>query len=239
MTRKELIEKGYIDQYVLGLTTEEENVEVERLANLYPEIQEKINETRLLLCSNFNRNLTQPALRSSLLTKRRVLLWSGLIVSFFSIGFCVLCREHFSLQENFTIQQAELAREHAKATQLASLSRAASEQSDFLHAERTERIKLKGGDKYPEAEVMIFHDDSSGKMMLRVIDLPSLKHGEYYEVWANQPDSKNVLVGRLTPPVRFDSLYNLAPVLKRKSLEITSVDPYTNTTTPICAAELK
>lgn len=238
MTRKELIEKGYIDQYVLGLTTELENTEVERLANLYPEIQELINESRTRIFSKFNRNLTQPALRSSLLTKRRVILWCGLLVSFFSIGFCVLCREHFSLQENLTMQREKLAREQAKVIQLASFSKMASEQADFLHAPGTERVKLKGCDNYPEAEVMVFHCENTGKMMLRIVDLPELNQGQHYEVWAHKPDREDILVGQLMPPLRYDSLYALAPVLDCDELLISSVDPFTMETLTVCMATM-
>ncbi len=238
MTRKELIEKGYIDQYVLGLTTEEENTEVERMANLYPEIQKQINDARNRIFSKFNRNLTQPNLRSSFLTKRRIILWCGLVIAFFSIGFCYLWQEHFSLQENYTVQREKLVREQAKVTQLAFFSRMASEQADFLHSPGTERVKLKGCDNYPEAEVMVFHCENTGKMMLRVIDLPMLPPGHRYEIWAQQHDNRDLLVGQIMPPVRFDSLYALDPVLDCRELHITSVDPYTMDTVSVCMATM-
>jgi hypothetical protein len=236
VTRKELLEKGYIDQYVLGLTTDEENTEVERLANLYPEIQEQINSARHRICSNFNRNLTRPALSSSLLTKRRVLLWSGLVVSFFSIGFCFLCREHFSLQENYTMQQEQLNREKAKVIQLASFTRMASEQSNFLNDADTKRIKLKGSEDFPEAEAMVFYCEKTGKMMLRVIDLPGMPRGRHYEVLARTDDSNAIKVGELTVPVRFDSVYSLDAVPYWEALEITSVDPYMMDSVSVCSA---
>ncbi|HUR31094.1 MAG TPA: hypothetical protein VMZ69_06655 [Saprospiraceae bacterium] len=238
MTKKEIIERGYIDQYVLGLTTDEENSEVERMANLYPEIQERINDARHRICSNFNRNLTQPALRSSLLTKRRVMLWSALLVSFFSIGFCFLCKEHFSLQETYSMQCEQLAREQQKLTQLASFSKMANEQANFLHAPATQRIKLKGVDKYPEAEVMVFHCENTGKMMLRVIDLPELPSGQHYEVWSQEPGKESQMVGQLVSPIRYDSLYTLSPVLHCATLEMKSVDPYTMFSLPVCMATL-
>lgn len=239
MTRKELIEKGFIDQYVLGLTTDDESAEVERIANLYPEIQTQINQARATICSKFNRNLTQPALRSSLMTKRRVIIWCGLLVSFFSIGFCFLCKEHFSLQEDYTVQCEQLAREHAKVIQLASFSKMASEQVDFLHSPGTQRIKLKGCDNYPEAEVMVFQCENTGKMMLRVIDLPRLDAGQHYDVLATQKDKSDILIGQLLPPIRFDSLYTLDPTLNCSSLEINLVDVETLATTPVCIATIE
>lgn len=234
MTKKELIEKGYIDQYVLGLTTEEESSEVERMANLYPEIQQQINAARHKICSNFNRNLTQPALRTSFLTKRRVILWAALVVSFFSIGFCFLCREHLSLQEDYTLQCEELAREQQKVIQLASFSRQVTEESDFLHAPETQRIRLKGVDLFPDAEAMIFQSIRTGKMMLRVIDLPPIPDGHYYEIWARYDDKDNFRIGQFHPPLRFDQLYALEPAMDCASLQIVTIDPVTLDATPVC-----
>lgn len=234
MTKKELIEKGYIDQYVLGLTTDEESFEVERMANLYPEIQQQINAARHKICSSFNRNLTQPALRASMLTKRKILLWSALVVSFFSIGFCLLCSEHLSLQEDYTQQCEELAREQQKVIQLASLSQQVTEVSDFLHAPETKRIRLKGDDPFPEAEAMIFRSVRTGKMMMRVIDLPPIPQGHYYEIWARYDGKENFRIGQFHPPLRFDHLYALEPAMECASLQIVTIDPVTLDTTPVC-----
>ncbi len=236
MTKKEIIERGYIDQYVLGLTSEQESEEVERLALLYPEVQEMINSARNQLCSTFNRKLTQPALRSSFLSKRRVLLWSGIIISFFSIGFCVLCREHLSLVHDYSIQSEKLAQERAKVSQLAGYSKIASEDADFLHALGTRRILMKGCGLTPNAEVMVFRSVYTGKTKLRVIDLPELPSGQKYQVWAHKPDSENQMIGELSAPLRFDSLYTMEPVFQYATLQITSLDPATNQSQPICLA---
>ena len=238
MTKKELIDRGYIDQYVLGLTTEEENTEVERIANLYPEIQTLINSARHRLCSNFNRNLTQPALRNSLRTNRKVLLWSALVFGFFAIGFFFLCREHMYLQEHYTMQCEQLALEQAKVIQLASFSRMANEQADFLNAPGTKRVKLEGNHHFPDAEAMVFHCENSGKIMLRVIDLPKLSQGLHYEVWASEENGKKAMIGSLISPVRFDSLYSLDPIFRWDALEITSVDPYMMSNAIVCATPL-
>ena len=239
MTRKELIERGYIDQYVLGLTTDDESAEVERMANLFPEIQEQINSARHRLCSSFNRNLTKPVLANSALTKRRVIIWSGVIISLFCISFFLLCHRHYLLQEEYTQQREQLAREHARVTELASFSKMASEEANFLHAPGTQRIKLKGCDNYPEAEVMIFHCENTGRMKLRVIDLPSVAPGQHYEVWGHQPGHEDLLLGTLIPPVRFDTLYSLEPLRDCDVLEIHSVDPYTMRSSRVCMASLQ
>ena len=101
MTRKELIEGGWIDKYILGLTSDEENHEVERLATIYPDVQEEINSARGRLCGKFNRSLTQPAMRNRFITKRRLLYGSGLVIVLLSAGLFWLWNEHFSLKQEY------------------------------------------------------------------------------------------------------------------------------------------
>ncbi len=239
MTRKELIEDGWIDKYVLGLTSEPESNEIERLASLYPEIQDQINSARNRLCGKFNRNLTQPALRHSLLTKRRVLLGSALAVTTVLLGFALLCGEHFSLKKDYHSQCDKLAREQAKVNQMASFYRVASERSNFLNSINTKRIKLKGCDATPDAEVVVFRCRISGKMMLQVIDLPELPSGHHYEVWAQSENLIDRVIGKLIPPIRYDSLYVLDTAIHSTSLQITAMDPVSHLSEPVCLADIK
>ena len=236
LTKKEIIENGWVEKYVLGLTTEEESSEVERLATLYPEVQESINLARNKICSKFNRSLTQPALRNTFMNKRRMMALTIALVSLFSLGFCLLCREHFSLQANYIEQSQKLAFEQAKMSQLVSYT---NERSIFLHSPSTRRIRLKGCGEYPDAEVMVFQCIKTGRMMLRVIDLPELQSGQRYEVWAQQPDQQDRLIGQMHPPVRFDSLYVMEDIKTCSSLQINSVDPSSQKAIPVCLASLR
>jgi len=189
LTKKELIEGGWIDKYVLGLTSEAESSEVERLASLYPEVQEQINLSRNKICGNFNRNLTQPALRHSFLTKRRMMLGSAAIVFLALAGLAFLWKEHFYLKEDYNNQCAKLAEEQAKVDKMSTVSRQVSERSNFINSSTTERIKVRGCESTPDAEVLLFQCKLSGKMMLQVVDLPALPTGHHYEVWAKHADS--------------------------------------------------
>jgi hypothetical protein len=235
LTKKEIIEKGWVEKYVLGLTAEDESAEVERLAFLYPELQAKINLARTTICSKFNRSLTQPAIRTTFLTRKKMMAFAVILISLFSLGFVILCGEHFSLQANYTEKAQQLAFEQAKVSQLVSYSK---EKSIFLHSPSTRRIKLKPSGDYPDAEAMIFQGTKSGRMLLRVVDLPELPEGQHFEIWAEQPQNKNELIGTLNPPLRFDSLYVLQSLPLCSKLMINSVDPVTKTSLPVCAATL-
>jgi len=236
LTKKELIEGGWIDKYVLGLTSDIESDEVERLALLYPDVQGEINRTRGRICGKFNRNLTQPALRHSLLTKRRVLYVSGITVLLLLTGIAFLYKEHCSLKDSYHLQAQQLAEDEAKLTRFSSFSKIKNDRSVFLHAPQTNHIQLKGCDYTPNAEVMVFQCRMTGKMMLSVIDLPELKTGQYYEVWAQNPDQDDRLLGTILPPIRLDSFYILDTALHFKSLQITTMDPVTMQSEPICMA---
>jgi hypothetical protein len=239
LTRKELIEGGWIDKYVLGLTSEEESNEIERLASLYPEVQDLINGARNKICGNFNRNLTRPALMSSFLSKRRVMLGSASVVLVVLAGFAFLWREHFSLRENYFSQCEKLAAEQAKVDQLSNVTRMVSERSSFINSSTTERIKVRGCESTPDAEVLLFQCKLSGKMMLQVIDLPQLPEGHHYEVWTQHADNTDRMIGVIEPPIKYDSLYVLDSALHFSSLQITDVDIINNSSEPVCMASVK
>ena len=239
MTKKELTEDGWIDKYVLGLTSEEESSEVERLALLYPEVQEQINASRQKICSNFNRNLTRPALRHSFLTKRRVLVGSGIVVLLALTGFAFMWLEHFSLIKTYNSQCAKLAEEQAKVDKFASATRKVTERSSFINSKTTDRIKVRGCESTPDAEVLLFKCRLSGKMMLQVVDLPPLPQGHHYEVWTLHSDSTDRMLGQIQPPIKYDSLYVLDAALHCSDLQITDVDPVNNISQAVCMASVR
>ena len=236
MTKKELIEGGWIEKYILGLTSESESEDVERLANIYPDVQSEINRSRSRICGQFNRNLTQPALRHSFLTKRRVLYGSAFAIVILLTGLAFLYKAHCTLQDNYNQQAQLLAEDEEKLFRMTSFSKTASEQSQFLHAPHTKRILMKGCSYTPDAEVMVFQCRMSGRMIMQVIDLPLLKEGQYYEVWAQAADDKEELLGKIMPPIRFDSLYDLDSTLYFKTLSIAAIDSATNQSESICMA---
>ncbi len=236
MTKKELIEGGWIDKYVLGLTTAAESSEVERMANLYPEIQEQVNAARHKICGNFNRKLTKSVFQNSFLTKRKIIRGSALVVFVSVAAFAFLCREHLNLKATYNSQCAKLAQEEAKLAEMSSFSRHVSERSDFINASSTERIKVKGCESTPEAEVLVFQCKKSGKMMLQVVDLPELTKGHLYEVWMQSSDSIHHMIGQLHPPIKYDSLYALRGALNYSKLQITSIDPVNKISSPVCIA---
>lgn len=239
MTKKELLEDGWVDKYVLGLTSEEECQEIERLAALYPEVQDQINTSRNKICGKFNRSLTQPGFKNSFLTKRRVLRGSAVVVLLMLGAFAFICREHFHLKEDYNFQCAKLAEEQAKVDVLASRSRQVSERSSFVNSSNTKRIKVRGCESTPEAEVLLFQCKLSGKMMLQVVDLPTLPAGHHYEVWTEHEDSSDRMIGQIKLPIKYDSLYVLSASSDYARLQITDVDPVNRTSLPVCMASVK
>ncbi|MEP6647260.1 MAG: anti-sigma factor [Saprospiraceae bacterium] len=238
MTRKEIIENGWVEKYVLGLTSEQESSEVERLANLYPEIQDNINETRNKICGKFNRNLTQPALRDTMMNKRKMMTFTVIGVVIFSLGFAFLCREYFSLKAGYTEQGNILAIEEAKLYQMNAFAQSASDLSTFIHASDTKRIKLAGTALFRDAEAMVFRSDKSGRMLFRIVELPALSAGQSYEVWGKQRPKPDRLVGLIKPPLKYDLLYALDSMTFTTGLQVVRVDNDKNPAQVVCEAML-
>jgi anti-sigma-K factor RskA len=238
VTKKELIEGGWIDKYVLGLTTEEESQEVERMAHLYPDIQDQVNAARNKICGSFNRKLTNPVFHNSFLTKRRIIRSASFIVFVSLAAFAFLWLKHFDLRETYHSQCAKSAADQAKLAQMSSFSKKVTERSAFINSSSTERIKVKGCDSTPDAEVLVFKCRNSGKMMLQVVDLPGLQDGQHYEVWTQWGDSSNHMIGLIEPPIKYDSMYVLSSELNYTRLQITAVDPANNFSQPVCMADV-
>ncbi len=238
MTKKELIDGGWIDKYVLGLTTELENEEVERLAHLYPDIQDQLNTARSKICGSFNRKLTKPVLQNSILTKRRVLRGSAIIVFISLAAFAFLCREHFDLKKTYHSQCAKSEADKARLAEMSSFSKQVTERSAFLNSSTTERFKVKGCESTPDAEVLVFKCKESGKMMLQVLELPDIPAGEHYEVWTKWQDSSFHMIGMIHPPIKYDSMYLLNTDLNYTMIQITAVDPVDMTSNPVCMANV-
>ena len=239
VTKKELLEGGWIDQYVLGLTSEEESSEIERLAALYSDVQDQINQARQKVCSKFNRNLTQPALRHSLLSKRRVLYGSAAIVLVALAGLTFLFNKHFHLMADYNHQCERLAEQEAQVDKLAKETHQVHERSNFVNATTTSRIKIPGCESTPDAEVILFQCKLSGKTMLQVIDLPPLPSGHHYEVWAQYGEDTSRMIGMIEPPIKYDSLYVLDTALHYSKLQITDVDAVNQISEPVCLASVR
>lgn len=233
LTKKELLEGGWIDQYILGLTTESESRDIERLAHLYPDVQEAINSARGRLCSSFNRGLTRPALRYAFLTRRNVLVAFVLVISVSLGTIAFLSRKHFSLWRDYRAQVDSLALARSQNLALTEETRHAVELSKFVNAENTKRIQLRGCEDVPDAEVVVYKCVLTGKMMLRVIELPRPPRDGYFDIWAHSA-AGDKRIGQLKPPIRYDSLYVLETAPVATSLVITAMDPVTGHSQPVC-----
>jgi hypothetical protein len=229
-----LIDGGWIDKYILGLTSEAESHEVERLATIYPDVQEEINRARTQICGKFNRGLTQPAMRTRFITRRRLIYGSAFVILLLSAGLFWLWNKHFTLKQEYLSQREKLEEDEARLSQFAALHRVAADNAEFLHKDDTRRIRLAGCGATPDAEVMIFQCMESGKMKLRVIELPELQRGNYFEVSAHHGDTMNEMLGRIYPPVRYDSLYVLNATVPSVALRIDMVDPETRSAVSVC-----
>ena len=56
------INSGILEMYVLGMTSEEENLEVSQMASLNPEIQKEIEEISIALEIDASKKSTEPSI---------------------------------------------------------------------------------------------------------------------------------------------------------------------------------
>src|SRR5205085_5725294 len=102
----------------------------------------------------------------------------------------------------------------------------------------TKRIKRSGTAAYTDAEAMVFRSVKTGRMLLRIIELPEPKKGEYYEVWAAQGSKPDHLIGLIKPPLRYDLLYPLDSMTNASALVIKSTEKGDDKSQLVCRAVL-
>ncbi|MCB0630694.1 MAG: anti-sigma factor [Saprospiraceae bacterium] len=197
MDKERFMQSGLLEQYVLGLTTEEESAEVERYAAIFPEVEEEIDTlrkamkhyaqeqiARLELKKESNGSSTQttplPAPLATTGNKRAIwLLTIGLLLS------GVLSFHFYNQYRESRQQLSQLRRnlnnvERSYQSELTNLNA----QLSFLLHNHTNYLHLNATPLAPGTDVRVFWNESDQKAFLQVFYLPPQPQGKQYHIWA-------------------------------------------------------
>ncbi|MEO6132576.1 MAG: hypothetical protein ABIQ02_12055, partial [Saprospiraceae bacterium] len=78
----------------------------------------------------------------------------------------------------------------------------------------------------------------TGRMLLRIVELPSLPQGQYFEVWSEQKPKPDRLVGLIKPPLRYDILYTLDSMINASALLVKGVANAQGKSLVVCQASI-
>ncbi len=207
MDKERFIKTGLLEQYVLGLTDEEESYEVERHAEAYPEIQDEMDKLResmkhyalqyaLLPAAELRARAKeqtgetpkrQPG-RSAAASPRpsRLLLPASLallaLASFLALSFyqgkVASDQQYQQLSSEYHALKEDCGRQQAEHTRLQELYA-------FLADKQTLPIQLPGNQLLPAATATVFWNETHRRAYVNPAGLPPPPAGKTYQIWAD------------------------------------------------------
>lgn len=197
MDKKRFLQSGLLEQYVLGLTTEEENEEVERYARAFPDIQSEIDLLRKAVRQYAEAEVGLP--KGNKQSERPRSNHRNSVPTAPSRGqwLAAACLALFGILGLFYFYQAksteaELARlsgefstfkedcqDHQQ--DLRELERRLS----FFQHNQTAFVYLNGTDRAPNLKVRVFWNEEEAEALLQVLSLPKQPRDKQYQIWAD------------------------------------------------------
>ncbi len=212
MNINEYIKSGILEQYCLGLISEMERAEVERVAARYPEVREHLRQMCKGLESYAEAHAIPPPkhLRSKVVeaiggleeseaisrklrpaapkSNTRSLIF-GVAAS---IAMLVLAGMAYQFYQNQEKARKELAAISQQVQRLQKNYENLNNSHQELQAEYvllkdvgTHHVQMQGSEHAPKAQCVVYWNPEHKGAYLNIIDLPPPPHGHAYQMWAD------------------------------------------------------
>lgn len=249
------IERALLEQYVLGLTSEKENKEIETYLAQNPSIAKEIRESQQLL-EDFameyaiepSKNLKGEVLRavksnakatkkSNLqvapkVTPQLKVSWITGIAATLALGFGLITFLLYQQQSTFKNQITTLVNKVEKLenqnTKLVSHKRQIDQQFAVLKDINTNHIHLRGSSLSPKALIVVYWNEVDKNAYLNVVDLPEIPKDKSLQLWA---DVEGEMINMGVLEIDKSELIKVPYIPKAASLNIT-LEPKGGSKTP-------
>lgn len=208
MEAKDYISSGILEQYVLGLLSEEEMQEVDQMAHKHPEVREELDAIRNSMSAYATANDVKPAPgtlegimdsisdsggKTSKSTSDTVksrslygrLVAAASIVLLLSLGLNVYL---FLQMDDLHEQIARLREENTVlAEQVEQVSNEKAEAESllaFISDATTRQISMPAVDESLNVDACVFWNKESGHVVINASRLPQAPTGKQYQLWA-------------------------------------------------------
>ena len=214
MDKERFLQSGLLEQYVLGLTTEEEDEEVERYAQTFPEIRSEINLLRNAVRQYAEEQIGAPKINNNVHVLNSLpemsdddssptppgsgvmvnqWIMAACLVLFAIFGFYYFSQANRSQQEVSQLNRNFVAFKN-DCQEDQQILQDLQQRVAFYQHPRTYPVQLKGTALAPESKVRVYWNEEEQKAMLQVFSLPELPQKEQYQIWADI-DGKMVALG--------------------------------------------
>ncbi len=211
MNIEDYIASGILEQYCLGLTSEEESREVEHMASKHPEVRELLHE----LCEGIEAYAMAQSIPPPQRLKSKVMHGvddvarqtisgrriepsqpSRSIPLFFtaaaSVALLILAGMAFMFYQNQEMARKELAAISQQVRKLQDDYQALNSSHQELQHEYalikdvgTHHIQMVGSHHAPKAQCVVYWNPEHKDGYLNIVDLPKPPHGHQYQIWAD------------------------------------------------------
>jgi anti-sigma-K factor RskA len=213
MDKEKFLASGLLEQYVLRLTTPEEDQEVERFANAFPEIAKEIEEMRFSLeqyaqqyavppppkvkksileqidaLETANNGVPSSATKSSLgvFSRWASVLLLGVYVIFgviMTLRYQSIKKENLQLLKNLEHCESDSKNSNRKLDIIA-----------LIEDRKTQPVYLKGSALSPASQAIVYWNPQSKLAYLNPYALSAPPKGKQYQIWADV-DGKMISLG--------------------------------------------
>jgi anti-sigma-K factor RskA len=202
---QEYIASGILETYVLGLATEEEAREVQRMMSAYPEVKQEVEAIEASLLSHASLQANEPpaALREKIISaatgkEARIISMDSVETrksSFYKYAaaaavvlFVISAAINFFLYRNLKDAKREVAILTQEKDQIATVFQAEKVkyegQLTAISSPESKTVVLKGSGLSPASRATVFWNPSSHEVYINVNDLPAPPEGKQYQLWA-------------------------------------------------------
>jgi anti-sigma-K factor RskA len=207
MDKDKFLQTGLLEQYILGLTDEQESETVEQYAEAYPEIQKEINSMRSALDQYAQQYAVMPpeelksrvmksiegearqdrqpqAGESSSLTRissgLAILLFGvlGVLAAYFYQGRNKAQAAYQNLNAEFELFKQDCANEKARLGETQKVYA-------FINDPNTTTVTMKGVGATPDAQTVAYYNAATQKAYVNTAKLPAPPAGKTYQIWAD------------------------------------------------------
>lgn len=243
MDKERFLSSGLLEQYILGLTSPEESEEVERYLEAFPELQTEAEAMRKAIEQYALQHSVPPPshLKSKILTEidematqeqsvRSKALHRARNAKNMAVGIGALASVALLLLAGFLFRElnrSENRLERLNARFAAYRENCHEERENlerqaqlyaFINHHQTRPVLLQGTELAPNAEAVVYWNDSEKNAYFRSIRLPEPPPGHQYQLWADV-DGEMINAGLLSKTG--EGMYTIDYIDRAESLNIT------------------
>ncbi|MEM1119237.1 MAG: anti-sigma factor [Bacteroidota bacterium] len=204
MAEKKHIERALLEQYVLGLTSEEENKIIETYLARHPELAAEVKESQQFLEDFAMEYAIDPpshlkgevlkAVKSAAVSepKTRTKLavsWITGIAAALALGFAfttfLLYQQQSNLQNQISALDNQVQQLEGQNTKLVNKSTQINQQFSTLTDINTDHVHLRGSELSPQALIVVYWNEIDKNAYLNVVELPDIPDDKSLQLWAD------------------------------------------------------